>query len=78
MIATCGAGREWEYPPGVMAMHAVAISTIGEYIRKQHTTISEKVACRPIYELCVEEERMPGTIRMPRRWDQDVVNEPEE
>ena len=38
----------------------------------------EKVAFLPIYELCVEAEQMPGTRRMMRWLDQDMVNEPEE
>ena len=37
-----------------------------------------KVACLPIYELCVEAEQMPGTSRIMRCWDQDVLNEPDE
>ena len=40
--------------------------------------MTENVACRPIYEICIEVERMPRMIRMVRWWDQDVVNEPEE
>ena len=27
-------------------------------------TIAEKVSCHPIYELCTEAERMPGTSRL--------------
>ena len=49
-----------------------------EYIRRQQATISEKVECRPIYELCVEAERRTDTNRRMIWWDQDVVNEPEE
>ena len=39
-------------------------------------TILEKVAYRPIYELCAEAEKMLGTSRVVRWWDQDVVKEP--
>ena len=41
-------------------------------------TIAEKLAYRPIYELCVKVERRPGTIWRIIWWDQDVVNETEE
>ena len=51
---------------------------ITEYIMMQQATIEEKVACHPIYEICVEAERMPVTSQMIGWWDQDVVNEPEE
>ena len=59
-------------------MEAAGINPIGEYIRRRHVTIAEKMACRPIYELYVKAERMTGKSRMARWWDQDVVNEPKE
>ena len=37
-----------------------------------------KGACGPIYDICMEEDRMPGTSRMLLWWDQGAVNEPEE
>ena len=73
-----GRAGGWEYPLVMEAMEATGIHIIGEYIRRRQATIAEKVACRPIYELCVEVERMPGTSQMVRWWGQDVVNEPEE
>ena len=76
--ATYGAGREWEHPPVVAEMEAAGLHTIVEYIRRRHVTIAEKVACRPVYEICIKVEQMPGTIRMARWWDQDLVTEPEE
>ena len=76
MMATRGAGREWEYLPLVEALEAAGIHPIMKYIRRQKATIAEKLACRLIYELCVEAEWRPGTSGMMRWWDQDVVNEP--
>ena len=64
-------------PPVVAAMEAAGLHTVREYIRRKHATIVEKAAFRLVYELCVEAERLPGTIRMVRWWDQDVANEPE-
>ena len=78
MTATCGACREWEYPLVVVVMEAIGIHTIKEYISRRHATIAEKVACCPIYELCVEAERMMGMILMVIWWEQDVVNGPKE
>ena len=51
---------------------------IGVYIKRRKTTMKERVACWPIYELCMEAERRPRTIRMVRWWYQDAVNDPEE
>ena len=59
-------------------MDAAGLHPIREYIRRRQETIAENVTLCPIYELCVKEERIPGTIRMVRWWYQDVVNEPEE
>ena len=59
-------------------MKDVGIHPIGVYIRRQKATIAERVACQPIYELCIEAERIPGTSRLVLWWYQDAVNEPEE
>ena len=56
-------------------VHLSHIHPIRYHIKRRQVTISEKVACRPIYELCAEAEQMPGTIRMMGWWDHDVVNE---
>ena len=48
------------------------------YIRRRKETIEERVACLPIYELCMEAERIPGTSRLVKWWYQDAVNEPED
>ena len=73
-----GAGREWEYPAVEEAMDSSGIHFIGIYIKRCQTNIAYRVACRPVYALSTEAERMPGTRRMVRWWDQDAVNEPEE
>ena len=59
-------------------METAGIHPIRGYIRRQQAIIAEKLAFRPIYDICAEAEWMPGTSRMVRWWDQDVVNEPEE
>ena len=78
MMETRGAGREWEYPSVVAAMEAAGLHPIREYSRRRQAALEEKVACRLIYALCAKAEWMPGTIRMVRWWDQEVVNEPED
>ena len=46
----------------VAALEAAGLQLIMEYIRRRQATIAEKVACSPIYELCIKAERRPGTI----------------
>ena len=48
----------------VEAMKAVGLHPIGVYIRIQKVTIAERMDFCPIFELCMEAERMPGTIWM--------------
>ena len=49
-----GACREWEYPEVEEDMDSVGIQPIGVYIKRCQTTIAERVACRPVYEICTE------------------------
>ena len=72
------AGGEWEYPSVVKEMKSTGLHPVGVYIRRRKATIAERVACRPIYELCMEAERMPGRSRLMKWCDQDVVNKPED
>ena len=73
-----GSGGEWEYPVVEEAIDFVGLHPIGVYIKGQQTTISQKMAFRPVYALCTEADKIPGTIRMVCWWDQDTVNEMEE
>ena len=59
-------------------MEAVGLHPIEVYIRSRHTTIADRVSCRPVYELCAEAEILLGTIQMVFWWDQNAVNVPEE
>ena len=61
MMAKRGADREWEYPSVLEAMESAGLHPIGVYIRRRQSTIEERVACCPIYKLCTEADRMPGT-----------------
>ena len=69
MTATCGAGREWEYPLVMASIDDTLLHTIGEYITSWHATIAEKVVYCPIYELYVNLEWMSGTNWMVIWWD---------
>ena len=66
MIATHGAGGEWEYPLVVAALEAVGLQPIMEYIRRRQATKADKVECHLIYELCVKAEQITGKSQMMR------------
>ena len=66
MMAKRGAGGEWDYPSVVEAMEAAGIYPIGVYIKKRQMTIAKMVACRSVYALCKEAERIPGTSQIVR------------
>ena len=78
MTDTLRSGREWEYPPVMTEMEAVVLHPLREYMCRQQAIIPENVAWRPIYELCVEMDWLPGTIQMVIWWDHNVINKPEE
>ena len=46
------------------AIEAAGIYLIGVYITRRKMTIAERVACRPMYELCTEAERMPRSSQL--------------
>ena len=47
-----GAVGEWKYLAVDKAMDTAGIHPIGVYIKRRHTTIAERVACRPLYAFC--------------------------
>ena len=71
-------GGEWEYSSVVEAMEAAGVHPIGVYIRRRKSTIEERVACRPIYDIFTEAECILWTSRLVPWLDQEAVNEPED
>ena len=53
-------GREWEYPEVEESTESTGIHPIRVYIKRRKTTIAERVAFLPVYELCTEVEIIPG------------------
>ena len=48
MMATHGAGREWEYPLVLAALEAVGLQIIMEYSSRRQVIMAEILACQPI------------------------------
>ena len=59
-------------------MEFAGIQPIGIYTKRKNMNIAERVACPTVYALYTEAERMLGTSRMVRWWDQDTVNDTKE
>ena len=57
-------------------MDSMGLHPIEVYIKRRQKTISERLACQPVYALCTDAEIMLGTSWMMIWWDQDMVNEP--
>ena len=70
------AGGEWEYLLVVKSIESAGLYLIGVCIRRRKVVIAERVACRPIYELCKEVEQIPETSRLVQWCDQESVNKP--
>ena len=64
MTAKRGAGGEWGYLSLVEAIESVGIHPIRVYIQRRQTPIADRVACRPVYTLCMKAELIPGTSRL--------------
>ena len=50
-------------------MDSVGLHPIIVYIKRRQTNIADRVACRNIYALYTEADRIPGMSRMVRWWD---------
>ena len=74
MTAKRGACEEWEYPAVEEVMESTVLQPIRVYIKRRQKNIAERVDCWPVYAFCTEAERMLGTNRMVRWWDQDAIN----
>ena len=53
--------NSWEYPPIEDALSKAGLYTVEEYITRRQNTLAEAIACRPILDLCLESERLPGS-----------------
>ena len=62
----------WECPPVEQDLDVKGIWTIKYYIQRLQDNIAAHIINRPIYELCMGAETMPGSRRFMRWWDQDV------
>ena len=67
--------REWEWLLVDNMLETTGPWPIKECIQRRQVTITAQLACKPIYELCTGAERILGSSRFMRWWDQDVGQE---
>jgi hypothetical protein len=51
----------WVYPPIVEALETAALYPVERYIASRRETVHTYVQRRPIYEICCQSKRLPGT-----------------
>ena len=56
-------------------MEDAGLHPIIVYIKRQQTTIADRVDYHPVYVLCMDAGQMPGTSWLMRWCNKDVVNE---
>ena len=67
------ADGEWHYPPISEAFQIVRIMPIQHYINARRATLRQQVMQRPIWRLCRNTPRTPGSSNHKMWWEQDMV-----
>ena len=75
MTLRCTTSGEWEWTLVSEVLETAWLWSIMEYVQQRQVTVAAQVACRTIYEICTEAERMLGTSRCVQWLGQDVGRE---
>ena len=54
-------------------MRAAGLEDIDTYVSRQQNTVAHYIAMRPILDLCLDAEMMPGSLVQKRWWEQEVL-----
>lgn len=65
----------WVYPPIREALELAGLLPIDQYILVRQRTLVEKIATRPIYQLCREVERLSGSSSRTYWWEQEKIQQ---
>ena len=64
---------EWVYPPIAEAYEITGIHPIEVYIARRRETFQPRIEGRPIWALCTQSQRLPGTpTRISYYWEQSI------
>jgi hypothetical protein len=65
-------GETWVHPPTAAVLEEAGMHSMGEYLSKHRAHLVTYVTNRPIFGLCQEAERLPGSRPRKFWWDQLV------
>jgi hypothetical protein len=60
---------KWVYPPIEEALAATGMATIDSTVLARQSFLVDRIATRPILEICKEEERLSGSTRRRYWWE---------
>ena len=69
-----GRNSVWTYPPKEDAMAEAGLQEVETYISRLQNTVTQFIVTRPIMDLCLAAERIPGTQVSRRWWEQGSVD----
>ena len=77
-MSSCQVREEgWEWSLVAEALEAAGLCPMKECIWRRKATIVEYIPNCQIYKLCMGADRIPGSSRFMRLWDQDLNPEEE-
>ena len=63
----------WDYPQIGEDIAEAGLGPIGEYISHRHTSVTQYITTRSIFDLVVAEERQPIYLVNMRWWEQEII-----
>ena len=64
----------WTYPPVEDVMAEMGIQEVETYVSRNQKIVTQFIVTRPIMDLCLAAERIPGLRVYKQWWDQDRVD----
>ena len=78
MVPTRSPGGQWDYPPIEEAREAALLCPIEHYINVRRAKVWNQAETRPVFELCQQSRRLPGSPPGQKVWwEQQVVESPQ-
>ena len=59
---------QWEYPPVAEALEAASLHPMDVYLARRRAGLLALIGARPVYDLCRNTERLPGTPTQTSVW----------
>src|SRR6476660_4308519 len=67
-----GGEEQWEYPPIDSALDVAGLRPMEDLIQSHQNQAIDYITTRPIFDLCINSRRLPGSSRLQGWWDQLV------